>query len=68
MGVGRRPVQTSGPARCVLGKVATPKEHEKTKGLVIRSPSHKAGPTTKAGARVDVTLGPKAKPKRKRRA
>ncbi|WP_027007636.1 PKD domain-containing protein [Conexibacter woesei] len=49
-------------AHCRLGTVTTPKRYKKSKGLVIRAQSRRAGTRTAAGAKVSVTLG--VKPKR----
>jgi hypothetical protein len=55
---------TSG--HCKLGKVTTPRKLKHKKGLVVRSQSRKAGSSTANGAKVNVTLGTKPKPKRKK--
>jgi hypothetical protein len=51
---------------CKLGKVTTPRKFKHKKGLVVRSQSRKAGSGTVDGAKVNVTLGTKPKPKRKK--
>jgi hypothetical protein len=51
---------------CTLGKVTTPRKLKGKKGLVIRSQSRKAGASTANGAKVNVTLGTKPKPKKKK--
>jgi hypothetical protein len=55
---------TSG--HCKLGKVTTPRKLKRKKGLVVRSQSRKAGSSTVNGAKVNVTLGTKPKPKKKK--
>ncbi|MCW2995985.1 MAG: domain containing protein [Conexibacter sp.] len=51
-------------AHCTLGKVTTPKRLKHEKGLVVRSQSRKAGTRTTRGAKVNVTLGTRPKPKK----
>ncbi len=52
-------------AHCALGKVTTPRKLKHKHGLVIRRQSRKAGTSTTSGAKVNVTLGTKPKPKKK---
>lgn len=51
-------------AHCRLGRVTTPKKYKKLRRLVIRAQSRRARSKATAGARVDVTLGVKPKPRK----
>jgi PKD repeat protein len=50
-------------AHCKVGKTRKPKGHKTTKNLVVKTQSRRAGTSTTAGAKVDITM--KVKPKKK---
>lgn len=54
-------------AHCALGKVTTPRKLKKHRGLVVRGQSRRAGSSTRSGAKVDVTLGVKPRPRKHRK-
>jgi subtilisin family serine protease len=58
-----------GVSNCKLGKVTKPKKkgQKKLPALVVKSSSPKAGAELTAGAKVAVTLGPKPKPKKRKK-
>jgi thermitase len=58
-----------GVSNCKLGKVTKPKKRGQRKlpPLIVKSSSPKAGAELTAGAKVAVTLGPKPKPKKRKK-
>ncbi|WCB91974.1 hypothetical protein DSM104299_00655 [Baekduia alba] len=53
-------------AHCKVGKTTKPKGRKTTKNLVVKAQSRKAGTSTTSGAKVDITMKVKPKPKHKK--
>jgi hypothetical protein len=54
-------------AHCKVGKTKKPKGHKTTRNLVVKTQSRRAGTSTAAGAKVDITMKAKAKKKHKKK-